>query len=81
MKSEQKKDFIKMMFDKYRSFALGRKEVAMCLGISTTTLDRMRLAGVGPRYYKQNGAAKNSAVFYSIDAVADYVTDQSNETM
>jgi len=76
---ESKKELLEILFKRYNSMILSRKEVATILGISTATLDRLRAKGKGPRYKKQDGS-KNATVSYSLEAVVDYLTKNEIKT-
>lgn len=57
-------------------------EAANLLGISRSHLDKLRAAGLGPRYIKLNGLAKgkNTRVFYSRQALLEWIDNQQIET-
>ena len=76
---DEKDKIVEILFKKYNSIILSRKEVATTLGISTATLDRMRKNGIGPTYKKVD-SVKNSAVQYSIYSIAEYIVSKNTLT-
>lgn len=61
-----------MLYTKYGALLLSRKQCAEATGCSTAKLDRLKKAGLGPQYIKQNEFG-NGTVQYPIDAVVDYI--------
>lgn len=75
-----KKQLIEMLYAKYGSLLLSRKQCAEVTNCSTAKLDRLKKVGLGPQYVKQDVAGKNSTVQYPIDAVVDYIVLQQVKT-
>ncbi len=80
-KSEEKKQFIELLVELYSTLNLSRKQASEALNVSTATLDRMKEDGVGPKYTKVNtgSLSKNGKVFYTVTAIADYLTNNQIE--
>lgn len=78
---ERRKELIEFLFKKYDSMNLTRVQAAESLKKSTATLDRIRKAGLGPRYYKDEKASKNGMVRYPIEAIADHILSTQVQTM
>ncbi|MDR1976403.1 MAG: helix-turn-helix domain-containing protein [Campylobacteraceae bacterium] len=55
------------------------KEAAEYLGISTTTLQRLRSNGLGARYFK-SGKGKNSKVLYPISELTKFMEQHLTKT-
>lgn len=72
IKKEKRKEMMDLIFNKYGALILSRQQAAKILSISTSTLDRMKLQGSGPRW-KKSGVANNAAVEYSLDSLVDYI--------
>lgn len=77
---ERKKELIQLLFQKYGSLLLTREQTAESIGSSTATLDRIRKAGLGPKYLKDGGLSKNGMVRYPIDAVVEYILSTQVKT-
>jgi|688.fasta_scaffold226930_2 hypothetical protein len=75
-----KKQLIEMLYTKYGSLLLSRKQCAEATNCSTAKLDRLKKIGLGPQYVKKNDAGKNSTVQYPIDAVVDYILSAQVKT-
>ncbi len=80
-KSEEKKQFIELLVELYSTLNLSRKQASEALNVSTATLDRMKEDGVGPKYTKVDtgSLSKNGKVFYTVTAIADYLTNNQIE--
>jgi len=65
-----------IMYSKYRRMLISKKECAVELGMSCSTLDRMRNDGLGVQYIKE----KNGNVHYPILEVAKYLISQQIRT-
>ncbi len=68
----RKQELLKMWFNKYDTFVLTRTQVARILNTSTSTLDRLKKIGRGPKFQK-NEMSKNGNVTYMLDAVIDFL--------
>lgn len=57
-------------------------EAAQLLGMSRTLLDKLRWSGLGPKYIKLErlGKGKNTRVFYSRQALLEWIDNQQIET-
>lgn len=77
---ERRKELINLLFQKYGSLNLTREQTAESIGSSTATLDRIRKAGLGPKYHKDGVSSKNGMVRYTIDAVVDYILSTQVQT-
>ncbi|MDD3769807.1 MAG: hypothetical protein PHV10_04270 [Sulfuricurvum sp.] len=75
-----RKQLLDMLYSKYGSLLLSRKQCAEVAGCSTAKLDRLKNAGLGPKYIKKKGKGKNGTVQYPIDAVIDYIVSQQVKT-
>ena len=75
-KNKEKEQFIKLLVEIYSTLNLSRKQASEALNVSTATLDRMKEDGVGPKYTKVDtgSLSKNGKVFYTVTAIADYLT-------
>lgn len=62
-----------MLYKKYGTLLLSRKQCAKAIGISTASLDRLKQEGIGPNYIKKKGKGKNGAVQYPLLAVIDFI--------
>jgi len=67
-----------VIYSRYRSLILSRKQVAELLGKSVTTIDRWKKNGLYLQY-KKRGKAKNSPVEYSIDTIVDYAINNNKK--
>ena len=76
-KREEKEQYIKLLVEIYLTLNLSRKQASEALNVSTATLDRMKEDGVGPKYTKVDtgSLSKNGKVFYTVTAIADYLTN------
>lgn len=77
---ERRKELINLLFQKYGSLNLTREQTAESIGSSTATLDRIRKAGIGPKYLKDGISSKNGMIRYPIDAVVEYVLSAQIQT-
>ena len=66
----------KLIFSKYGSLLLDRKQVSEILNISVATLDRWKKDNLNLEY-KKNGSSKNARVEYSVDAVVNYILNNN----
>lgn len=57
-------------------------EAAKLLGMSRTLLDKLRWSGLGPKYIKLEGrgSGKNTRVFYSRQALLEWIDSKQIET-
>ncbi len=71
------KDLLKLIFDKYGTLSLNRKQSALTVGVSIATLDRMANKGVGPSYKKVETTSKsnNGAVRYPLHELVKYIVN------
>ena len=69
----EKREIVKMLFEKYRTINLSRKQASEVLNISTATLDRMRNRGEGPNYLKTDPGSRNGKVLYPLENLVDYI--------
>lgn len=51
-------------------------EAARLLRVAKSTLERMRVQGTGPRYFKV-GPGKRSRVLYELEAIREWLKSQS----
>lgn len=70
MGSEEKVIF-ETLYAKHGKIALSKKEMSLESGVSVSTLDRLRRAGIGCSYIKE----KNGDVFYPLTELAKYYTN------
>lgn len=77
---ERRKELINLLYQKYGSLNLTREQTAESIGSSTATLDRIRKAGLGPKYFKDGASSKNAMVRYPIDAVVEYILSAQVQT-
>lgn len=75
-----KQQLVEMLFTKYGTLVLSRKQCSETIGCSTAKLDRLKNAGLGPQYIKKYGKGKNGTVHYPINAVVDYIVLQQVKT-
>jgi len=66
----------KTLYTKHNKMALSKKEMSLESGLSTSTLDRLRKAGLGCSYIKE----KNGDVFYPLTELAKYYTNSVIQT-
>lgn len=71
---ERQEELRKLLFLRFNTLILSRKQTAEALGMSTATLDRLRQQGLGPNYKKMGDHGKNGMVKYPIDSVVEYIT-------
>lgn len=62
------------------TYLLSKKDTAKIIGVSISSLDRLKEQGVGPKY-KKTGNAKNSTVKYPIQAIAEYIINNNVNTL
>ncbi len=67
-----------VIYSKYGSLILTRKQVADTLGKSVATIDRWKKQGLYLEY-KKLGTAKNSPVEYSIDTIVNYIVNNNKK--
>ena len=73
----EKKIIYEMILKKYGSVTLSRKQAAEILGVSMSTLDRMKNRREGPRPIKLDGGM-NSLVRYPIQEIVEYLASISH---
>ncbi len=66
---------LEMLYAKYKTHRLTKVQVAQILNISVATLDRRRSSLNSPKFVKL-GSAKNASIFFPIDEVAKYVSNE-----
>jgi len=71
-----KQEIRNMIYQKYATFLLSRKQVADTLGKSVATIDRWKDQGLYLEYRK-HGNSKNATVEYPIDTVVDYIVNNN----
>lgn len=71
------KDLLKLIFQKYETLNLTKRQAAATMGISIATLDRMAKNGVGPSYKKVETASKsnNGTVHYPLHELIKYIVN------
>jgi len=69
-----KSELTKLLFNQYGSMKVRRKVAAEILGYSTSTLDRRKADGVGPKYRKDTRST-NGEVVYLLTDLIDYMCD------
>lgn len=74
-----KQQLLDLLYKKYDTLLLSRKQCAEATGISTATLDRLKELGLGPKYIKKKG--KNGAVKYPLGAVINFIQFAQVETL
>lgn len=67
-----------MLFAKYGTFKLSKKQTAFVVGISTSTLDRQRKAGVGIRYQQDT---ETSNIYYRTKRIAEHIVLSDIQTI
>ena len=67
--------FYKLLRDTYKKATLTKQELAIELGVSTSTIDLYISKGIGLPNYKKLGTAKNARVVFNIIDVAEFLTD------
>lgn len=72
-KYEETRDLILSM---YGGLVLSRKQVAMLLNKSISTIDRWKKKGIHLEYRKDD-SSKNGSVEYTIDTVIDYILNHN----
>lgn len=67
-----KEQITSLIFNKYNTFLLSRKDTAEIVGVSMATLDRWKKDN---RYlkYKKVGKAKNASIKYPLDGIVEYL--------
>ena len=68
----------KILFNKYNTMILSRKQVAEILNVSTATLDRWRKQGLYLES-KKVGITKNAIIQYPLSTVVDYISSQNTK--
>lgn len=71
----------KYLKEKYSRTVIGKKEMAIELNISPSTLDLYISKGIGVPRYKKATKAKNARVLFNIYDVAVYLCSEQIETM
>ncbi len=71
------KDLLKLIFEKYETLNLTKKQAAMTMGMSIATLDRMAKKGIGPNYKKVETSSKsnNGTVHYPLHELVKYIVN------
>ena len=67
--------------EKYNRTVIGKKEMAIELNVSSSTIDLYISKGIGIPKYKKLGTAKNSRVVFNIYDIAVYLNTEQIETM
>jgi len=70
MKNSDRKDILSVLYSKYETMILSKKQCAEVLGVSTQKLDLDRSVGAGVPY-QQNGTSGN--VKYPLNEVVTYM--------
>ncbi len=73
-----KQEVWNVIYNKYGSLLLSRKQVASELGKSVATIDRWKDKGLYLEY-KKLGQAKNAPVEYPIDTVVNYIINNNKK--
>ena len=68
-------ELVRFIYSLYETVYLNRKQTSKLLGISLSTLDRLKESGKGPDFIKDN-TSKNGRVIYSIHVIAKYIISQ-----
>lgn len=71
----------KYLKEKYNRTVIGKKEMAIELNISPSTLDLYISKGIGVPRYKKATKAKNARVLFNIYDIAVYLNSEQIETM
>lgn len=71
----------KYLKEKYNRTVIGKKEMAIELNISLSTVDLYISKGIGIPKYKKLGTAKNARVVFNIYDIAVYLNTEQIETM
>ncbi len=74
LSNSQSEQFLKLLRDTYRKSTINKRELAIEMGVSTSTIDLYMSKGIGIPNYKKLGTAKNSKVVFNIIDVAEYLT-------
>ena len=72
---DRKQMLTDILFNEYRSLTLSREATAKILGISTSSLDRLKDEGLGPKWTKDE-RSNNGKVTYAIDHIVDHIIEQ-----
>jgi len=75
-----KQEILKVIYEKYGSLLLTRRQVAEILGKSVATIDRWKKDGLYLKY-KKMGKAKNATIEYPIETVVDYIINNNKKIM
>ena len=67
--------------EKYNRTIIGKKELAVELNISPSTLDLYISKGIGLPQYKRASSAKNARILFNIYDIAVYLNSEKIETM
>ena len=70
---QKSKEILELLYKKYGTMILSRKQVCKILGISTATLDRRKAKGEGPVFKKNGNDGSNASVEYSLNSVVHYI--------
>jgi predicted DNA-binding transcriptional regulator AlpA len=76
VEKDEIKEIVKVIFERYKSINLSRKEASEVLNISIATLDRMRSRGEGPNYIKINPGTKSGKILYPLSEIVKYITSE-----
>ena len=74
--SPEQKTIFDTLYAKYNKIALSKKEMALETGLSISTLDRLRKAGLGCSYIKQG----KGDIFYPLLECAKYYCESIIKT-
>lgn len=66
---------------KYKRATIGKKEMAVELGVSLSTIDLYMSKGLGVPSYRKLGKSKNAKVVFNIVDLAEFLTQNTIETM
>lgn len=76
----RKKELVQLLYDKYGTLLLSRKQAAEATNNSLSSLDRYKAEGCKIDYIKDEAKGKNSRVQYAIDEIAEYIIRESRKT-
>ncbi|MCK9454751.1 hypothetical protein [Sulfurimonas sp.] len=69
-----------LIYQKFDTLLLSRKQAAQALNKSVATIDRWKKQGLYLEY-KKRGKSKNASVEYPIDTVVDYILNNNQKVV
>lgn len=74
--SDESKDILSLLLQRYNTLSISKKEIAVELGVSYSSIDNYIARGFGIPKYKKLGTSKNAKVVFNLIDVAEFLADR-----